>query len=491
MTLMTLSTRLAFTPPIPVSQQTDIRMALAQAGLELLSSAAGAPAAAQGFGVLVLADADADALHQLRSFCDTGAVLALATRTLDADRMWALLDAGAADVLLCPGSAVDAGMVAQQVCARLQRWQAVQRMAASKAVQGVLVGASAVWRALVQSVVEAAAFTDSAVLVTGATGTGKELIARLIHQLDGRYGKGELVTLDCTTIAPELSCSEFFGHERGAYTGAAQARDGAFALADGGVLFLDEVGELTPAHQAQLLRVIQEKKYKRIGSNAWQSTDFRLVCATNRDLEAEVAEGRFRADLFYRIAAWRCRTPPLDERIGDILPLAEFFLRQLTPRGEAPELDPAVADYLQTRAYPGNVRDLRQTVTRLWHRHAGPGPLTIGDVPPDERHCHCHCGQADAAVPDDAPKRDASESDATAGAAAWPDASFEDAIRHALALGVGLKEIGQGAADMAMQVALAQEGGNVQRAAQRLGVTDRALQMRRAALRRAAPSRET
>ncbi len=181
------------------------------------------------------------------------------------------------------------------------------------------------------------------------------------------------------------------------------------------------------------------------------------MCATNRDLEAEVRSGTFRADLYYRIAAWRCRTPPLRERQGDILPLVQHFLRQLGAQDV--ELDPAVRQYLLTRSYPGNVRDLRQTVARIWHRHIGPGPLTIGDVPPEERPCGVSC---------------------------WPDAAFMNAIGRAVDLGVNLARIGQAATDTAIQLVLQQEGDNNQRAALRLGVTDRTLQLRRKA--RCAPA---
>ena len=133
----------------------------------------------------------------------------------------------------------------------------------------------------------------------------------MIHRLDSRLEKRELVIVDCTTIVPELSGSEFFGHERGAFTSAIAAREGAFALADRGTLFLDEVGELPIGLQAELLRVVQERTYKRVGSNAWKNTSFRLVCATNRDLLQEQAHGRFRRDFYYRIAAWTCRLPAL------------------------------------------------------------------------------------------------------------------------------------------------------------------------------------
>jgi transcriptional regulator with GAF, ATPase, and Fis domain len=137
------------------------------------------------------------------------------------------------------------------------------------------------------------------VLITGESGTGKELIARLIHALDSRVDKGDFVILDCTTVVPTLSGSEFFGHEKGAFTGAIAQRDGAFAMADGGTLFLDEIGELPLVLQAELLRVIEEGMYKRVGSNTWRKTSFRLLCATNRDLLQEESRGNFRKDLYY------------------------------------------------------------------------------------------------------------------------------------------------------------------------------------------------
>jgi DNA-binding NtrC family response regulator len=179
-------------------------------------------------------------------------------------------------------------------------------------------------------------------------------------------------------------------------------------------------------------------------------------------MEAEVANGNFRADLYYRIAGCRCKTPSLRERRDDILLLVSHFLGQMDPKAATFDLDPAVREYLLTRDYPGNIRDLYQAVKRIWHRHTGPGPITIGDVPVEERQCGISCRPS------------------------WPDHGFEGAIRHAVDLGIGLKEISQNAADLAMQVALEQESDNLQRAAYRLGVTDRALQMRRA--NRRAPS---
>jgi transcriptional regulator with GAF, ATPase, and Fis domain len=284
-------------------------------------------------------------------------------------------------------------------------------------------------------------------------------VARLIHHLDPRERKQDLVILDCSTIMPELSGSEFFGHERGAFTGAVAARDGAFALADRGTLFLDEVGELPMNLQTQLLRVIQEQTFKRVGGNAWQRTSFRLVSATNRDLWAQVQRGEFRADLYFRLASFVCRLPPLRERPEDILPLARHFLKGQRPQREPPELDPSVQEYLLNRPYPGNVRDLRQVAARLLCRHAGKGPITVGCIPPDDRQ---------AWYADETP---------------WHEGGFELAIRRALLQGLGLKGISRTAEETAIGIAVAEAGGNLQQAAQRLGVTDRTLQLRRAAQR--------
>ena len=364
---------------------------------------------------------------------------------------WRLLHAGASDVFAWEHSRAPAA----EVAARLARWEEVDQLAESLLVKNNLVGASAAWKAALRQIVEVSHFSQSAILITGESGTGKELAARLIHTLDPRPHKRDLVTLDCTTVVPELSGSEFFGHERGSYTGAVTTRDGAFALADGGTLFLDEVGELSPRLQSELLRVVQERTYKRVGSNNWQGTNFRLVCATNRDLREEEARGQFRRDFYHRIASWTCHLPPLRERAGDTLLLVRHFLKELCPDTEPPPLDEAVQEYLLKRDYAGNVRELKGLVMRMVSRHVGPGPITVGDIKGEDF-------DAEAAPPD------------------WRDAPFECAIRRALALGVGLKEIGSAATETAISIAVGDEQGNLQRAARKLGVTDRALQLRRA-----------
>ena len=365
------------------------------------------------------------------------------------------MSAGAADVIVwrsVPSTADD-------IAARIDRVRQVSALALSPGLRRQIVGDSASWRSTVREIVEVAAFTEAFVLLEGESGTGKELLGQLVHDLDRRRQKGDFVILDCAAITPELSGSEFFGHERGAFTGAVNAREGAFALANGGTLFLDEVGELPLPIQAQLLRVVQERQYKRVGSNTWQHTEFRLVCATNRDLLASVADGRFRGDLYHRIAGWVCRVPALRERPEDILPLTTHFLSQLNHTREAIALDCAVEQFLLTRDYPGNVRDLRQLVTRIWYRHAGSGAITPGDIPKSDRPA------------------------ASAPPIGWPDEQFERAIRHALDRGTGLKEITRIAAETAIRIALEREHDNVHRAALRLGLTDRAVQLRRASHR--------
>jgi transcriptional regulator with GAF, ATPase, and Fis domain len=378
-------------------------------------------------------------------------IVAVAAREQEAGdgQVWSLLAAGASEVLAWNG-----GEAGARIAARLQRWHRVDELVRSAVVRERLVGSSPLWVARLRTIVEAAAFTDAPVLILGESGTGKEQVAHVIHELDARPARRELVICDCSTITAELAGSEFFGHERGAFTGAMAARDGAFALADGGTLFLDEVGELPPPLQAQLLRVVQERTYKRVGGNIWYRTAFRLVCATNRPLGDDVARNRFRSDLFQRIASWVVTLPPLRERREDIVPLALHFLDEQRG-GDGLSLDQPVRLYLERRDYPGNIRELRQLVRRMAARHVGPGPITVGDIPEDERP---------SAEP----------------AALWPDQGFDEAIARAVSLRVGLREIGRVASERAIEMAVGCEDGNLQRAARRLGVTDRALQMRRA-----------
>jgi transcriptional regulator with GAF, ATPase, and Fis domain len=418
---------------------------------------------AEGPGLFFVDEPSTEACEFVRNASRNGVervmVIVPSASVLSEGAAWALIAAGASDVFAWDHSA----STATEAAARLSRWGTVDDLIASPAVRTKLVGDSPRWRALLRDIVEVARFTDASVLLMGESGTGKELVARLIHDLDPRPRKGELVLLDCTTVVPSLSGSEFFGHERGAFTGAVAAREGAFARADGGTLFLDEVGELSPALQAELLRVVQEGTYKRVGSDTWRHTRFRLVCATNRDVQ-DGSDSGFRRDLYYRIAGWTFQLPSLRERPEDVMPLFQYFIAEARPDAPLLELDDPVRRLVLSRDYPGNVRDLRRLVLRIAARHVGPGPITIGDVPVEERP--------------DRPRP-----------VGWDNTDFEQVIRRAIALGAPLREITAAAAEAAIGLALDEEDGNLRRAAKRLDVTPRALQLRRARRVKAAKER--
>ncbi len=204
--------------------------------------------------------------------------------------------------------------------------------------------------------------TEGTVLIQGETGTGKELVAQAVHSRSPRAAKPFMV-LDCGAVYKSLLESELFGHTRGAFTGAATDRAGAFEAAKGGTIFLDEIGEMDLDLQPKLLRVIESRQVKRLGSNTFNPVDIRLVAATNRDLEHEVTRGRFREDLFYRLAVVPVRLPPLRERRDDIPLLATTFYRALTNNDDA-ELPAALLGRFQDYHWPGNVRELKNMVER-------------------------------------------------------------------------------------------------------------------------------
>ncbi len=229
---------------------------------------------------------------------------------------------------------------------------------------GNILGRSAALRR-VQQQVEIVAPTDATVLVLGESGTGKELVARAIHQRSTRAAK-PLVRVNCASIPRELFESEFFGHVRGAFTGAVRDRVGRFQLADGGTLFLDEVGEIPLDLQVKLLRVLQEGEFERVGDERTRRVDVRVIAATNRDLRREVDEGRFRLDLYYRLGVFPLETPPLRDRREDIPELVTHFLRQASERLHvpAPRLRAQDLQLAQRYDWPGNVRELQNAVER-------------------------------------------------------------------------------------------------------------------------------
>jgi Nif-specific regulatory protein len=212
--------------------------------------------------------------------------------------------------------------------------------------------------------VRTAARSNSTVLLRGESGTGKEGLARYVHQCSPR-AEGAYVAFNCAALSETLLESELFGHEKGAFTGAAARRRGRFELADGGTLFLDEIGEISPAFQARLLRVLQLGEFERVGGTSTLKVDVRVVAATSRDLEAEVEAGRFRADLYYRISVIPVIVPALRDRAEDIALLATEFLRRFNAtQGSALRLSPSALRRLMAHDFPGNVRELENAVCR-------------------------------------------------------------------------------------------------------------------------------
>jgi formate hydrogenlyase transcriptional activator len=207
--------------------------------------------------------------------------------------------------------------------------------------------------------------TDSTVLILGETGTGKELIARAIHNLSKRSTRA-FIRVNCAAIPPALVASELFGHEKGSFTGAFQRRLGRFESADGGTIFLDEVGELPPETQVALLRVLQEREFERVGGSETVPVDVRVLSATNEDLGAAVAEGTFRQDLFYRLNVFPIRIPALRERVDDISLLVEYLIdRYAQAAGKKfRTIDKGTLELFQTYDWPGNVRELQNVIER-------------------------------------------------------------------------------------------------------------------------------
>lgn len=229
----------------------------------------------------------------------------------------------------------------------------------------VMLGESEPMRKLREQIRKASA-TDVTILINGESGTGKELVAKSIHALSPRC-QGPMVSLNCPALSPQLMESELFGHEKGAFTNADTPRVGRFELASGGTIFLDEVTEIEMGLQSKLLRVLQERCFERVGSSETRQVDVRVVAATNRDLQSEVASGRFRQDLYYRLAVVPIHVPPLRNRRSDVPQLANHFLSQVGTRigTEHTSLSDSAIELLQEYHWPGNVRELENLMTRV------------------------------------------------------------------------------------------------------------------------------
>ncbi|RPJ77473.1 MAG: sigma-54-dependent Fis family transcriptional regulator [Desulfobacteraceae bacterium] len=233
------------------------------------------------------------------------------------------------------------------------------------------------------------AASNATVLIQGESGTGKELFARLIHRLSPRSAK-PLIVVNCAALSENLIESELFGHERGAFTGATQKRVGRFEQADGGSLFLDEIGEISPAVQVKLLRLLQEGEFQRVGGNQTFKADVRLISATNQDLGSRIKEGAFREDLFYRLNVVPLKIPPLRERREDITPLVDHFVRRFAKENRKPieGVSREAMDQLVKYDYPGNIRELENILERAVVIARG-ATLTAAELPfggrlPDE-----------------------------------------------------------------------------------------------------------
>ncbi len=242
--------------------------------------------------------------------------------------------------------------------------EALRRQLLDRGAFGELVGNSAAMRE-VYSLVEQVASSSASVLITGESGTGKELVARTIHQLSPRREQ-PFIGINCSAIPETLMESELFGHEKGAFTGAASMRAGCFELAEGGTLLLDEIAEMPPLLQSKLLRVIEERSLRRLGSRKEVAVDVRLLAATNQDPQTAVSKGTLREDLLYRINVFRIHLPSLKDRKEDIPLLAQYLVNSLAQKHARPArfLSPAALSALQFHAWPGNVRELRNVIER-------------------------------------------------------------------------------------------------------------------------------
>jgi len=271
------------------------------------------------------------------------------------------MKAGAAEYITKPFEETQLLAVVERHCELRQLRRRVRELESLR--QRPLGVAPAFLKAL--ELAETVAPTDTTILLLGETGTGKEDLARHIHTCSKR-SSGPFMAVNCAALPETLLEAELFGHERGAFTGAVRARRGRFEAADGGTLFLDEVAEMSPAVQAKLLRVLQERTFERLGSNQVVTTNVRLLAATRRDLAAEAQAGSFRDDLYYRLRVVPISVPPLRERPGDVPLLAQHFVRRYAAEGGRElELAPETLRCLETQEFPGNVRELENLIQRL------------------------------------------------------------------------------------------------------------------------------
>jgi len=345
------------------------------------------PAAAETAAIVVAAGGREHELPEfLRGFAAPPGVPVLAVGASTGHRHAAhAVAAGAADYFALPE---DRDALRDAIAAAVaRRGEAVARAALARLESQAhafreIVGESTALRAALERAARVLPHGDATVLVTGETGTGKELLARAVHY-GGPRADAPFVEVNCAAIPGQLLESELFGYERGAFTDAKTAKPGLFEAADGGSLFLDEIDRLAPELQSKLLRTLEQKTTRRLGSTTSRRFDVRLIAATNADLEAEVQTGRFREDLFYRLNVVTLELPPLRARGDDVISLAEFFVKKFSAQYALPEpvLSAPVRAALAAHAWPGNVRELRNVIERALLLSA-PGTLELSEVEP-------------------------------------------------------------------------------------------------------------
>jgi two-component system response regulator AtoC len=320
-----------------------------------------------------------DLLRRLKTDdCDMEVVLVTAFGTID-DAV-AAIKSGAYDYLTKPVDPERLLLTVRRAAERSALAREVRHLRAQMGGQDEIIAVSRAMQQVVATIAQLAS-TDSTVLIAGESGTGKELVARALYAQSARRHK-RFVPINCGAIPEALLESELFGHRKGAFTGAVVDRSGLLEEAHGGVLFLDEIGEMAPSMQVRLLRFLQGGEVRRIGDTTTRQVDVRLVAATHRSLEIEVAEGRFRQDFYYRINVIGIQIPPLRDRVDDIAPLAASFLRRTAARLRRPitGFTPGAVELLQSYSWPGNARELENAIERAVNLASGP-LLTEADLP--------------------------------------------------------------------------------------------------------------
>ncbi|MEZ4216774.1 MAG: sigma-54 dependent transcriptional regulator [Myxococcota bacterium] len=324
-----------------------------------------------------------DVLRHVQASCPETPVIMI-TAFATTDSAIAAMKDGAYDYITKPFKVDELGVVVGNALEKRRLTSENRRLRTelrTQARQRRIVGNSAEMQRVFEMIAQVAG-TKTNVLVSGESGTGKELVARAIHEQSGR-ADAPFVAVNCGAIPENLLESELFGHMKGAFTGAVQNKEGLFETADGGTLFLDEVGELSQPLQVKLLRAIQEKTIRRVGGTSDRRVDARIISATNRRLEEEVAAGRFREDLYYRLNVIQIALPPLRERRGDVPLLVHRFLERFSQElgKEVGDVDADAMELLTEYAYPGNVRELENVIERAVALSRG-GAIGLAEMPP-------------------------------------------------------------------------------------------------------------